>query len=338
MATLYVQEQGSRLGVRQERLIVKRGEELLLDVPVIKVDRVVIMGRGVQVSTAALVFLAQRGIPLVFTSRMGRGYPVSVQGWTLRNGERLLAQVDLVRNPARALPVVQAIVQGKLANQTALLRAWGPIWGVAAGPALGVMERAYQATATARDADQARGYEGAGAAAYWGVWRTVFAAGWGFDGRKYRPAPDPLNALLSFGYTILLNEVLAAVQISGMDLSLGFFHVVEAGRPSLALDLEEEFRALLVDDLVLRLLQERLITTADFQPAPEQPGAIHLTDAARVRFIQAYEARLDTKVPYPYLPQPATETWHRCVLLQVQQMARVIEGRQAGYQALPWPG
>src|SRR4051812_39236142 len=107
MATLYVREQGASLRKEQERLVVARGEERLLEVPVIKVDRVVVMGRGVQVSTAALVFLAQQGIPLIYTNQSGTLYRATVSAGPSNNGALRLAQARLIDDPARALALVR---------------------------------------------------------------------------------------------------------------------------------------------------------------------------------------------------------------------------------------
>ena len=108
----YLSEPGTRLSIKSERLIVLRGKDQLDDIPIIKVDRVVVIGRGVQVSSAALVFLAQRGIPLVFTSRSST-FLASVSGGLGTNGAVRLAQATVVNEPHRAVPVVQAIVAGK---------------------------------------------------------------------------------------------------------------------------------------------------------------------------------------------------------------------------------
>jgi CRISPR-associated protein Cas1 len=237
------------------------------------------------------------------------------------------------------LPIVRAVVVGKLANQIALLRARPQLWGTTGQRAVAIMERARQDAARAADADSARGYEGVGAAAYWQAWKALLGPSWGFAGREYHPPRDPVNALLSFGYTLLLNELQVNVQKSGLHPGLGFFHTVQAGRPSLALDLEEEFRPLIVDPLVLSLLERRVISRADFAAPAEPPGALYLSEAGRDHFIPAYEAWVQQRVYYPYTnrPQAQAETWRRCMALQVQQMARVIAGEQAEYYPLIAP-
>jgi CRISPR-associated protein Cas1 len=335
MATLYLKEQGARLRKEQERLIVTRGEEQLIDVPVIKVDRVMVMGKGIQVSTAALLFLAQRGIPVIFTNQSGTIYKATVSAGLSNNGALRLAQARLIDDPARSLPLVQTIVAGKLVNQRTLLQMHPRTWGAAGARAIATIDRAQQDVWKSVNSDQARGYEGAGAAAYWNAWSGALQQSWGFTGREFYPPRDPINAVLSFGYTLLLNDVLAAVHAVGLDPFLGFFHTVEFGRPSLALDMEEEFRPVVVDALVLALLEARKISRTNFMEPTGRPGAIYLNDQGRLRFLEAYEERLQQRVRYPFTN--TSETTRRCILLQVQQFARTIQGEQQRYQPLPWP-
>lgn len=168
----------------------------------------------------------------------------------------------------------------------------------------------------------------AGAAAYWGAWRLALPPAWRFEGRAYFPPPDPVNALLSFGYTLALNDVLAAVQLVGLDPYFGTFHVIEAGRPSLALDLLEEFRPVLVDRLVLELVNTKAITPAQFEQPAERPGAVYLDAGGRALFIDRYEALLQTRVPVAGDEQT---TLRRVLRLQAHTVARVMRGEQAEY-------
>jgi len=147
--------------------------------------------------------------------------------------------------------------------------------------------------------DMVRGYEGAAAAAYFGAWRTALTQPWQFNGRNVHPPREPVNALLSFGYTLALNEVLAAVQTVGLDPYLGSFHVTERGRPSLALDLLEEFRPLLTDRLVFELLRSGALTPAQFERPPQQPDAVYLNAEGRALFVERYHALLQSAAPPP---------------------------------------
>jgi CRISPR-associated protein Cas1 len=225
----------------------------------------------------------------------------------------------------RALELARAIIRAKLTNQRALLAATK--WA-AAPAATAQIDQAMASLAAATTIDMARGYEGAAAAAYFGAWRVSLHATWRFGGRAFYPPPDPINALLSFGYTLALNEVLTAVQITGLDPYLGTFHVIEPGRPSLALDLLEEFRPLIVDRLVLDLVQKKQITPNQFEHPPQKPEAVYLDTTGRALFIDRYEALLQSLARMPTGEQTPLR---RVLLLQAQAVARVVRGEQEQY-------
>lgn len=325
MPTLYVQEQGTKVRKKDNQLLVTKGDQTLETVPLAKLDQLVLMGRGVQISTALLVDLLAKGIPVFITNQQGsRVYAALAQGVS-RFGQLRTEQMQLVQTPARALELARAMIVAKLTNQRALLAATG--WK-AAPAAVGQIDAALTSVATAPTIDILRGYEGAAAAAYFGAWRAALAATWGFNGRAYHPPPDPINALLSFGYTLALNEVLAAVQLIGLDPYLGTFHVIEAGRPSLALDLLEEFRPLIVDRLVLDLVRTAQIQRAQFARPAQQPEAVYLDAAGRALLVDRYEALLQRPAQ---LPSGEQTPLRRVVLLQGQAVARVVRGEQAQY-------
>jgi CRISPR-associated protein Cas1 len=136
------------------------------------------------------------------------------------------------------------------------------------------------------------GLEGTAARGYWSWWADTFEADWRFRGRRRRPPPDPINAMLSYGYTLLVSESVAACEIAGLDPDSGFLHSERWGRPSLALDLMEEFRPVIVDSIVRRLVTGGGVTGADFIDDPQR--GCRMSDRARRAFLEAYERRLLT--------------------------------------------
>ncbi|MBW7893133.1 MAG: CRISPR-associated endonuclease Cas1, partial [Chitinophagaceae bacterium] len=168
------------------------------------------------------------------------------------------------------------------------------------------------------------------AAAYWQAFKTLLANDFGFQGRKYFPPPDPINGLLSFGYGLLLKDVTAAVQLVGLDTYLGFFHTIDYGRPSLALDMMEEFRPVLVDWVVLGMVAAGEMTGASFEETSNPKQPIRLTEPAMNILIERYEQRLNEKV---FHPDAGGETSRRRIIeLQVRRLAWVIRGQGKGYQ------
>ena len=325
MATLYVQEQGANVRKKDQQIVITKEGQTLQEVPLNKIDQVVLMGRGVQMSTALLVDLIMRGIPVLLTNQHGSRHYATLTAGPSRFGALRLQQIQHVAAPAWTLERAREIVQAKLQNQRALLSTTG--WP-AAPTAVRQIEAAMASLTGAATVDIVRGYEGAAAAAYFGAWRSVFEQSWGFQGRAFYPPPDPLNAALSFGYTLLMHDVLTAVQFTGLDPYLGIFHVIEAGRPSLALDLMEELRPLVVDRLVLEFVAHSQLTRAHFERPPTRADAMYLTAEGRTLLIDRYETVMQTPVR---LPSGEQTPLRRVVLLQAQGFTRVVRGEQAVY-------
>lgn len=325
MATLYVQEQGAIVRKRDQQVIISKEGQILQEVPLNKLDQVVLMGRGVQMSTALLVELIERGIPVMLTNARGSRHYATLTGGPSRFGALRLQQMQRVADPAWTLALAQAMIRTKLANQRAVLASTG--WQAAAAATVQIAAAAANLD-RADTIDAVRGYEGAAAAAYFGAWRSTFQAHWAFQGRAFYPPPDPINALLSFGYTLLLHDTLAAVQFTGLDPYLGVFHVIEAGRPSLALDLMEEFRPLIVDRLVVEILRRGDLRRDQFERPAARPDAVYLDAGGRALLVDRYEALMETPVR---LATGEQTPLRRVLLLQAQAVARVVRGEQQQY-------
>lgn len=325
MPTLYVQEQGVMVRKRDNQVLITKEGQTLREVPLAKIDQVVLMGRGVQLSTALLIDLLERGIPVTFTNQHGGRHYATLTAGPSRFGELRMRQMQFISAPDRALRLAREIVRAKLTNQRRLLAATG--WPAAA-TAIAQIDAALTAATNAPHVDILRGHEGAAAAAYFGAWRASLPPAWRFGGRAFYPPPDPVNAMLSFGYTLALHDVMTAIQITGLDPYLGTFHVIEAGRPSLALDLLEEFRPLIVDRLVLDLIRTGALGHEHFHRPQDRPDAVYLDDVGRALLVQRYEAALRAKMR---LPDGKQTSMRRVILLQAQVAARVFRGEQEGY-------
>ena len=168
------------------------------------------------------------------------------------------------------------------------------------------------------------GLEGSASAAYFGVLPWLLKHDWGFSKRQRRPPPDPVNALLSLGYTLLVRQIEAAIHIVGLDPYIGFLHEPAPGRPALALDLMEEFRCIVADSVVLRCLNGGLITADDFtvdaSPTAERP--LVLSDRGLKRFVAEFEARLNSEIAHPDSGERVS--YRRVFELQVRRLAQVL--------------
>ncbi|MGH8472531.1 MAG: CRISPR-associated endonuclease Cas1, partial [Gammaproteobacteria bacterium] len=268
-------------------------------------------------------------IPIVLLSSRGRYYGVIDS----LDADPVLLQRDQFQrsaDPGFCLEVAQAIVLGKLQNMRLILRRYAR---KREAPALPAAERSLQGfvadIAKAQTLDMLRGYEGSGSKAYFEGLRTLLPAAWGFTKRVRQPPTDPFNALLSYGYTLLFYNIYALVRARGLSPHAGFLHPLRSGHPALVSDLIEEFRALVVDALVLSLVLNERLSTEDFTYAKAPGTACLLSDEARKTFIHAFEAKMNAAVTHPATGRRLD--YRRCIDEQVQIMASVIRGKQPSY-------
>jgi len=260
--------------------------------------QIVLMG-NVLLTPGAMDLLLERGIDTVMLTVHGR-YRGRIVGTGTGHVVLRLAQYDALRDAGRTLELAKAIVRGKIVNQRAfLLRAMREGRdGDRLRPAAIAMRATMERVMRCEGLDETRGCEGAAAAAYFRVFGALLTApGFRFDGRNRRPPMDPVNALLSLGYTLLANVVEAAVHMVGLDPYLGALHAPEHGRPSLVCDLQEEFRAPVVDALVLAAVNRGLVDLGDFEDAGEGLPVVMKREAVR-SLVQAFERRMGRAVLY----------------------------------------
>lgn len=324
MATLYVIEQGARIEKEYQRVVVRKEDRTLLAAPLLHVDHVVLVG-NVGATTPVLHALLDAGVGLTLLDRWGRlrGRLESASGKNLPLRHQQYARTQ---DATFCLAVSRAIVAGKLRNQRTMARRIAR--GHTVDPIL--LERLNWAVArvdAVGDLATLRGVEGEGARNYFAVLRAALHRGFDFSKRTRRPPGDPVNALLSLGYTLLTQNLMAACEVVGLDPYDGFFHADKYGRPALALDLVEEFRSVIVDSVVLNLVNRRRLTADDFEPGPE--SGVYLKQAARRTFFDAYAARLNTEVHYA--PAARRLSYQKLFEVQARQLRKVIEGRAAAY-------
>ncbi|MBI2567092.1 MAG: CRISPR-associated endonuclease Cas1 [Candidatus Schekmanbacteria bacterium] len=269
MAVLYVTEQGARVNRKSERLLISKAGVLLRQEPLAKVEQLVLLG-SVQITNAALRVCLRRGIDVALLTMGGKFLGSLTSGAsphvTLRRD-----QFRLLDDEARALALARRFVAGKIANQRALLgRYQRSRQSESLARALVFLRLTGERLAGCRTVDEVRGFEGRASAAYFEVFgELIDAPDMAFHTRQRRPPPDPVNVLLSFGYTMLTNAMHGVVALAGLDPHFGALHALERGRASLVLDLIEELRPVIVDTTVLRAINTRMITRRDFEDALE---------------------------------------------------------------------
>jgi len=293
VANLYLTEQGSVLRKTGDRLIVEKDGNELLEIECFKLDTVLVFG-NVQITTPALTHLLQHDIELVLLTvgghLKGQLTPPKAKNVLLR-----MAQYRLSQDCSFSLGLARQIVRCKLENSRALLARHHHNH-----PDRGFeiyrqeLNRLAAKITGAQTMESLRGFEGSSARAYFEGFSLACRKELAFDGRRRRPPTDPINALLSLGYTLVGSELTSLLDGMGYDPYIGFYHQLDYGRPSLALDLLEEFRVPAVDRLVLNLTNLEALRKDDFIN-DEETGGLKLKRDPLVKFFRAYEEHLNRK-------------------------------------------
>lgn len=234
-----------------------------------------------------------------------------------------LAQFERHGNEDFRLETARAIVRGKLLNsKQLLLRLNRKRHSDLVTQAVEGTDADLRAVERSSSVDQLRGYEGSAAARYFpALGQLLRSDDFSLLRRTRRPPTDPINALLSFGYTLLYNNVLSFILVEGLNPYLGNLHRSERKETHLAFDLMEAFRSPVVDSMVLRLVNQRIITAEDFQ-LPTENGGVYLSDVARRLFLKQFEARLNDTTAYGKRDAPVE--YRRAIQLQVQDYKRAM--------------
>ncbi|WP_289086405.1 type I-C CRISPR-associated endonuclease Cas1c, partial [uncultured Spongiibacter sp.] len=296
---LYITRQESYLHKDRETIVIKNGDEKLGQFPAINIGSITCFGQ-VSVSPFLMGYCAEKGIGLAFYTEYGR-FLARVQGRQSGNVLLRRAQYRWADDPEKSVSIARLMVAAKLANSRAILQR--EIRNHGENPSLSNMVNrlgiSLRRVRVAGSVPETMGIEGEAATGYFSVFNELLRAdGFAFGGRVRRPPADPVNALLSFVYSLITQECLSALQGVGLDPYVGFLHQDRPGRPSLALDLLEEFRAPWADRFVLTLINRRQVSTRDF--VTEASGAVRLTDEARKALLVAYQERKQAEVMHPY--------------------------------------
>ncbi len=331
---LHLTTQGAHVHLSNGRLAVEKEGETLARVPLAQIQLVVVWG-NIGFTTPAWGALVDQGAEVVFLTRYGR-FRGRLQGRTTPHGALRRAQYAALDAPAWRLAAARGIVAAKLQHQRSVLqrhrrrKAQVP---PEVEQAIAQIQKALSALPHKRSPNALLGLEGTAARAYFRGLRGLFRPPWTFTGRRKRPPPDPVNALLSLGYTLLTQKAHSAVEAVGLDPYAGFLHAQEYGRPALALDLAEEFRPA-VDGIVLKVCNQGLLSPREDFTVQQEEGqtTVLLHDEALKRFLQAFEARFAQRFLHPVRRERLT--LNQCLVEQAYQLARRLREGRPGYRGM----
>jgi CRISPR-associated protein Cas1 len=362
-------EQNATVSKEGGRLLIKKEGAVSQTIHLFKLEQVVLFG-NIFLTPAVIRHLLNEGIDTAFMTRRGR-YLGRLQSALGKNIILRREQFRKIEDPDFCLRTAKSIVKGKLANLRALLmRLNRARENIDLDDQILSLRNLSGKIDEVETLESLRGYEGRGTAVYFeGFSKGFLAEGFEFPGRMRRPPTDPVNALLSLGYTLLLNQVIAAVSLVGFDPYFGTLHSMDYGRPSLALDLMEEWRPTIVDTLVLSVFNLKALIPADFEERPLAGGEIKeemskesssdnengkrideemvnqpikedkkkvsivLTESGFRKFITQYERKMNQKVQYHFTGEQLT--YRDCIREQVRHFARYLKGEEIEYQPMP---
>jgi len=313
---LVAQQKGTKLGVRGSALTVTEADgSKVRDVPLASVETLSLLG-SVQVSTQALHVLADKRIPVAFLSAAGR-LVAMLDPLDSVSAEVRRAQVRKFDSVETVLELSRALIVAKIQNQrTFLLRNHKSLSPAASASLSEEINSAKKATSI----DSLRGHEGQAAALYFknfaGMFEGSFASEFDANGRQRRPPPDPINACLSFAYSMLTHECTASLRTARLEPSIGAFHVSRPGRPALSLDLMEPFRPLIADSIAVTAFNKGELRPGHFN---RTAAGCLFTDAGRKAFFGTYGRRMSDEITHPIFGYKLS--YRRMLILHARMIA-----------------
>jgi CRISPR-associated protein Cas1 len=331
----YVQEQGARIGKNGERLTVTKDGEMIGETRLIDTSQVVIFG-NVQISAQATHLLMDKGKPIVHFSTGGWFHGIS-HGMGIENAYGRASQYAAAADPNICSRFTIPMIHAKAANQRALILRNGS--GDAKERCASTLAKHLKTldpsalSGVPISPDFLRGWEGHAAAQYFAAFSSMLKTGelpdFDFQFRNRRPPKDPVNALLSFTYALLVKESLVALWSEGLDPWWGLYHQPRHGRPALALDFMEPFRPILADSVVITAINTGMVRPRDFET---NANGCAMKPTAKKALLRAWEQRLDQLYTHPEFGYRCS--WRTILRIQARLLARWLRG---DIPSLPWP-
>jgi CRISPR-associated protein Cas1 len=334
--TLFVTLEGAYLRKDGAAVEVRHDKQTKLRVPLHNLDGIVCFGWDCTASAALMGACAEADVALSFHTTHGK-FLAAARGFTIGNILLRRAQYRAADQAESSLSIARNMIAAKISNCRHVIRRAGrdhreknPAGAEELAAASDQLTRRIRYATTATDLDSLRGIEGDAATHYFAAFPHLLTSQtFQIEGRNRRPPTDPVNALLSFLYTLLTHDCRSALESCGLDPQCGFLHRDRPGRPSLALDLMEEFRPLFADRAAITLINRRQITEKDFET--KENGAVSLKPDSRKTVLNHWQERKQAEVLHPLLEEKVT--LGLLPHLQARLLARHLRGDLDSYPA-----
>ncbi|GFI49950.1 CRISPR-associated endonuclease Cas1 [Lachnospiraceae bacterium] len=322
MSYLYVAEQGATIGITDNRFQVKYKDGMLKSIPAETLEVIEIFGK-VQITTQCLEECLKRGVNIIFYSTYGAYYGRLISTAHV-NVQRQRIQAEIWKDDQFKLIFSKRIIDAKIRNQIVILRRYARSKGADIDRPVIEMQNAIEKIKnSAVTIGQVMGYEGIAAKVYFEVLGKLIDSDFTFKGRTKRPPLDPFNSLISLGYSIMLNEIYGKLEAKGLNPYFGIMHKDREKHPTLASDLMEEWRAVLIDSTALSMLNGHELEKEDFYTNVEQPGVFLAKDGFK-SYIKKLESKFRTENKYlSYVDYQVS--FRKAMDLQVNQFVKAIE-------------
>ena len=319
MSIIYITKNNISLSKKRQRVLVKKNDNVIADVPIINLDQIVVIG-SFTITSSLINLSLEEDIPIIILNYYGQYKGRIVAGYS-QNINFRIKQFNKYNDKLFALNLSRIIVEGKLKNMKVIIQSANRKKAdKRLEEAVEKIDNILIKLKTAETIEKLRGYEGIGSRYYFEIFNLLINNNFIFNGRNRNPPRDPVNSMLSFGYTLLLNDIISALYIHDLDPYVGFLHSVRNGKPALALDLIEEFRHIIIDRMVKALINKNVITKASF----DRDKKIMLKEKSKNIFLKEYENKLNTEIMHPKTGKSLT--WRRIIREQARFLKDSIKG------------
>ena len=321
MSYLYVCEQGASIGLADNRFQIKCRDGMVKSIPAEALEVIEVFGK-VQITTQCIEECLKRGVNILYYSTNGAYYGRLISTNHV-NVQRQRLQAERTKDLDFRIAFSKRLIDAKIRNQIVVMRRYARHGNYNVERSVVEMQNMYKKLENAKSIEQVMGYEGTAAKTYFRELGRMIDPQFAFSGRTRRPPKDTFNSLISLGYSIILNEFYGKIEGKGLNPCFGVMYSDHEKHPTLASDLMEEWRAVLIDSLALSMLNGHELCKDDFYTETEQPGVFLEKDGFK-KYIQKLENKFRTETRYlSYIDYSVS--FRRAMDLQINQFVKVLE-------------